>query len=60
MNIQQLEEVREACRVFLETNYKARKGREEDSFARQKCKETAACRRESMNLTRALSKFRKP
>ena len=58
MNITSLNKIKEECRLFLNKVNAARVRLEkEDLFYN---KETGACRRASMELTRALTEFRKP
>ena len=59
MNIKAIEEAMKEAMRFLEKAEVARKKATRDKYAFDGCKETAACRRASMDLTRALVKIRK-
>ena len=54
-----LDEVEREAKRFLERVYQARERIKTDSFARYGCKETAAVKRASMDLSRALTELRK-
>lgn len=60
MNIETLDNAVEEAKKFIEKAEKAIKRSEEDGYTFFGCKETAACKRASMDLTRALSELRKP
>ena len=60
MNIDCIIEAMEQAHEFLAAARLAERRLKDDKFAHFGSKETAACRRASMDLTRALAKLRKP
>lgn len=60
MNIETIIQAIDEARRFIEAAKAAEKRLKVDKFAALGSKETAACRRASMDLTRALARLRRP